>query len=73
MPEALSVGGDQVFGGQVAQFFVGGVEQLAADGLRGVVVERGVGGEDGAFGTGEADELVGGDDVAESLDRKSVV
>ena len=67
LPEALSVGGDQVFGGQVAQFFVGGVEQLAADGLRGVVVECSVGGEDGALRACDADELVGGDDVAEPL------
>ena len=61
LPEALSVGGNQVFGGQVAQFFVGGFEQLAADGLRGVVVECGVGGEDGALG------------ASELRDRKSVV
>lgn len=67
LPEALSIGDDQVFGSQVTQLFAGSVEQLATDGLWGVVVRRGVGGEDGTLGMGDADELIGSNDVAGSL------
>lgn len=67
LPEAWAVGLEEVLGGVFEQLGFAGVEQPAADALRAVVVEGGVGGEDGVFGFGGADELVGGYNVAEAL------
>ena len=67
LPEVAAVDWDEVLGGVGEQLFFACFEQPAADVLRAFVVEGGVGGEDGVFGFGGADELVGGHDVAEAL------
>ena len=45
MPEAWAVGWDEVLGGVFEQLGLTGFEQPAADALRAVVVEGGVGGK----------------------------
>ena len=67
VPEAWAVGLEEVLGRVFEQLGFAGVEQPAADALRAVVVEGGVGCKDGVFGFGGADELVGGYNVAEAL------
>ena len=66
-PEVLTVGLDEVLGSVFEQLFFARFKQPAADVLRAVVVEGGVGGEDGVLGFGGVDKLVGGYNVAETL------
>ena len=63
-PKAFAVSGKQILGGKPEQLFVACFKQLAADDLRRIMVERGVGGKNCAFGTGNPDKLVGRNNVA---------
>ena len=68
MPQkAFAVSGKQILGGKPEQLFVACFKQLAADGLRRIVVERGVGGKNRAFGAGNPDKLVGRNNIAQPL------
>ena len=66
-PKAFAVSGKQILCGKPEQLFIACFKQLAADGLRRIVVERGVGGKNCAFGTGNPDKLVGRNNVAQPL------
>ena len=63
-PKAFAVSGKQILGGKLEQLFIACFKQLAADGLWRIVVERGVGGKNRAFRTGNPNKLVGRNNIA---------